>query len=83
VRRSDIWGADWSGYQMVYLFQRPESMSRALIKSGEMVPGSWLVSLEFALPDVPASARLQAPGGRCIWIYRAPCLETAAAFTVS
>lgn len=82
VRRGDIWGADWSGYQMVYLFQRPESMSRALIKSGEMAPGSWLVSLEFALPDVAAHAQRLTPGGRSLWIYRVPCLETAAAPTV-
>lgn len=75
VRRGDIWGADWSGYQLVYLFQRPESMSRALIKSGEMAPGSWLVSLEFALPDVPAQARLRTPGGRDVWVYRVPCLD--------
>ena len=30
ISRGDIWLADWSGYQMVYLFQRPESMARAL-----------------------------------------------------
>ena len=29
VRRADIWAANWSGYGMVYLFQRPESMPRA------------------------------------------------------
>ena len=29
-RRGDIWAADWSGYELVYLFQRPESMARAL-----------------------------------------------------
>jgi hypothetical protein len=29
VRRGDIWRADWSGYDLVYLFQRPESMARA------------------------------------------------------
>jgi len=76
VRRGDIWAADWGGYRMVYLFQRPESMSRALVKSGEMAPGSWLVSLEFALPDVAPHARLHAAGGRSVWVYRAPCLET-------
>lgn len=78
VRRGDIWAEDWSGYQLVYLFQRPESMSRALIKSAEMPPGSWLVSLEFALPDVSAQARLTTPGGRDLWVYRAPCLVVEA-----
>src|SRR6185295_8503313 len=28
IRRADIWAADWAGYDMVYLFQRPESMPR-------------------------------------------------------
>ncbi|QXL83862.1 class I SAM-dependent methyltransferase [Comamonas sp. NLF-1-9] len=79
VRRADIWAADWNGYQLVYLFQRPESMSRALIKSAEMAPGSWLVSLEFALPDVPAHACLRTPAGRPLWIYQAPCLAALAA----
>jgi hypothetical protein len=27
-----MWRADWSGYQLVYLFQRPESMARAWAK---------------------------------------------------
>jgi SAM-dependent methyltransferase len=33
VRRGDIWRADWSGMDLVYLFQRPESMPRALSKA--------------------------------------------------
>jgi trans-aconitate methyltransferase len=33
VRRADMWKTDWSGYQMVYLFQRPESMARAAAKA--------------------------------------------------
>lgn len=72
VRRGDIWGADWSGYQLVYLFQRPESMRRALIKSAEMAPGSWLVSLAFPLPDVQALACLEGREGYPLWIYRTP-----------
>ena len=71
VRRGDIWAVDWSGYQMVYVFQRPESMARALAKArAEMAPGSWLASLEFAVPDVPADGRWQGPDGRPVWLYR-------------
>ena len=73
VRRADMWKADWSGYQMVYLFQRPESMARAAAKAqAEMAPGTWLVSLEFAVPGVLPQAQLRAPGGRVVWIYRLP-----------
>lgn len=73
VRRGDIWRADWSTYQMVYLFQRPESMARAAAKAqAEMAPGSWLVSLEFAVPGVLPRAQLRSPGGRVVWVYRMP-----------
>ena len=48
VRRADLWRGRWSGYDLVYLFQRPESMPRALAKAcAEMARGSWVVSLEF------------------------------------
>ena len=71
VRRGDMWRADWSGCQLVYLFQRPESMARALAKAqAEMEPGSWLVSLEFAVPEVPPDATLKLPGDRAVWLYR-------------
>ena len=33
VAQGDLWRADWSGYQLVYLFQRPESMARAAAKA--------------------------------------------------
>lgn len=73
VRRGDMWAADWSPYQMVYLFQRPESMARAAAKAqSEMARGAWLVSLEFAVPGVLPSAQLRAPGGRVVWLYRLP-----------
>lgn len=73
VRRGDIWLADWSGYQLVYLFQRPESMGRAAVKAAtEMQPGSWLVSLDFQLPGVEATACLQGNSRHTVWIYAMP-----------
>jgi hypothetical protein len=72
VRRSDLWADDWSGHDLVYLFQRPESMARAVEKARrELRPGAWLVSLEFALPGVPAR---QLPGerGRPVWLWQTP-----------
>ncbi len=71
VRQGDIWQADWSGYNLVYLFQRPESMPRAAAKAcAELKSGAWLVSLEFEASDLAAHARLQAPDGRPVWLYR-------------
>ena len=73
VRRTDMWEHDWSGYALVYLFQRPETMPRAVGKAlAELAPGAWLVSLEFAAPGLLPQAQLRLPGGRVVWIYRVP-----------
>ncbi len=72
VRHGNIWLEDWSGYDMVYLFQRPESMTRAVIKGSELRDGAWLVSLEFEAKHLRASSQYRAPGGKMVWLYRAP-----------
>ncbi|HSV51711.1 MAG TPA: class I SAM-dependent methyltransferase [Burkholderiaceae bacterium] len=73
VRRGDIWRANWSRYAMVYLFQRPESMHRAVEKAmAELQPGAWLVSLEFEARALQPQAMLHAPDGRPVWLYRMP-----------
>jgi trans-aconitate methyltransferase len=73
VSRADIWRADWSAYDLVYLFQRPESMPRAADKAGrELRPGAWLASLEFAVPSLSAQRVLSCPDGRSVWLYQAP-----------
>jgi len=73
VRRGDIWRADWSAYRMVYLFQRPESMGRAVEKAAaELSPGAWLVSLEFPAPGLQPDLALQGDRARPVWGYRAP-----------
>lgn len=73
VRRGDIWRADWSTYRMVYLFQRPESMARAVEKAAaELAPGAWLVSLEFPALGLQPDLALQGDRSRPVWGYRAP-----------
>lgn len=73
VRREDIWAADWSGYDMVYVFQRPESMDRAAEKATrELRPGAWLVSLEFDAPGFAATKVIECGDGRRLWLYRVP-----------
>ena len=73
VRRADLWAADWSGFQMVYLFQRPESMARAAQKAArELTPGAWLVSLEFEVPSCAPHAVVRCDDGRRVFVYRAP-----------
>jgi SAM-dependent methyltransferase len=76
VRRGDMWAADWSPYALVYLFQRPESMSRAAVKSlGEMREGAWLVSLNFPIPDVTPTYVAELEDGRAVYAYQAPLAE--------
>ncbi len=73
VRRADIWAADWSAYDMVYLFQRPESMPRAAEKAArELKRGAWLASLEFEVPALRPQQVLHCTDGRCVWLYQLP-----------
>ena len=71
VARGDMWRDSWAAHDLVYLFQRPESMARALAKAdAEMRPGSWVVSLEFEATSRRPHARLDLASGRPVWIYR-------------
>ena len=73
VRRGDIWAADWSTFDIVYLFQRPESMARAADKAlRELRPGAWLVSLEFDAPALAPTKVLTGADGRPVWLYQVP-----------
>jgi SAM-dependent methyltransferase len=73
IERRDLWRHDWSRYDLVYLFQRPESMPGAVHKArAELKPGAWLVSLEFEATELQPSAHYPAPGGKMVWLYRAP-----------
>jgi SAM-dependent methyltransferase len=70
VRRGDLWADDWAPFALVYVFQRPESMPRVWAKAcAELAPGSWLVSLDFAVPGVEPVTSWQLPGGQPVWIY--------------
>ncbi len=73
VRQGDIWAADWSGYDMVYVFQRPESMPRAVAKArAELKTGAYLVSLEFEAQALIPHAVLRPAQGKPVWVYRMP-----------
>jgi len=71
VRRADMWGVSWAGNDLVYVYQRPESMVRVFDKARrELGPQGWLVSLEFPVAGQVPWARLQASGRRPVWVYR-------------
>jgi hypothetical protein len=70
VKRGDIWKANWSGYDLVYLFQRPESMPRAIAKArAELKSGAYLVSLEFEAVGLEPLAKLKGALGKPVWVY--------------
>lgn len=78
VQRGDMWAVDWRDFDLVYLFQRPESMARAHAKAtAELAPGAWLVSLEFAVPGIQPVACLQGEGRKPVWIYQPVPAQTA------
>jgi len=73
VRRGDLWAGSWADFDLVYLFQRPESMARALDKArSEMRRGAWLASLEFEAAGWQPHCQLRCPDGRPLWLYRMP-----------
>ena len=73
IRQGDMWRDDWGAYDMVYLFQRPETMPRAVEKArAEMKPGAFLVSLEFVAKELKPDAALDTLPDKPVWIYRAP-----------
>jgi hypothetical protein len=70
VRRGDMWADDWGGFDLVYLFQRPESMPQALAKArAELRPGAWLVSLDFEINELRPLAHLKLGGRHSLWVY--------------
>lgn len=78
VRQGDMWRHGWHDHALVYLFQRPETMSRAWAKAcAEMRQGGWLVSLEFAVPDRAPDAVLPGAAGKPVWMYRIPAAAPA------
>jgi len=80
VRHGDIWRATWQPYALVYLFQRPETMPRAVAKaSAEMAPGAWMVSLEFEACELEPDHVLRLADGRPVWVYRLPFRASAGA----
>lgn len=71
VIQGDMWALDWTPFDVVYLFQRPESMPQAMAKAqAELRNEAWLVSLAFDAPGWIPYAVLDSVQGRAVWVYR-------------
>ncbi|MDN3919787.1 class I SAM-dependent methyltransferase [Roseateles violae] len=70
IARGDLWAQHWSRFDLVYVFQRPETMARIWVKAeAQLRPGAWLVSLDFAVPALQPLHALELGGGHRLWIY--------------
>ena len=84
IRQGDMWRHSWADADLVYVFQRPETMAPAMAKArAEMSPGAWLASLEFAVPDEPPTATWTCPDGRSVWLYQMPPTNSVTDLTAS
>ena len=86
VHCGDMWAGDWRGHTLVYLFQRPESLPRAVEKArAQLERGAWLASLEFPALALAPQVVITCPDGRALWLYQAPFVAAgaAASFTAS
>ena len=73
IQQGDIWAASWASYDIVYLFQRPETMPRAIEKARqEQRSGAWLISLEFEAQGLKPHEVYRLENERPVWVYRAP-----------
>ncbi|MBH9575866.1 class I SAM-dependent methyltransferase [Inhella proteolytica] len=76
VRRGDMWADSWRELDLLYLFQRPETMTRVLAKARtELPPGAWLLSLDFELPGIRPHAQWPSIGRHQLFLYRAEDLN--------
>jgi hypothetical protein len=67
---TDLWRHDWRDYELVYVFQRPETMIKVQHKAQqELRSGAWLVSLSFPLPNRQPQHTFQS-GRYTIWCYQ-------------
>jgi SAM-dependent methyltransferase len=73
IWQGNIWEEPWHEYAVVYVFQRPEAMGRAVRKAqAELRPGAWLISLEFEAMELKSTATALAGPQRPVWMYQQP-----------
>ena len=71
ILRQDMWTLDWSEFDLVYSFQRPETMPRLWEKAvRELRPGSWVLSFQFAVPDRAPTWSAQNAQGEWLFGYQ-------------
>lgn len=71
IVQADMWAHEWSAYDLVYAFHRPDTMAKAWQKAkDEMNAGSWFVSLNFPIPEQPADLVVHNEGRPPFFVYQ-------------
>lgn len=73
----NMWQQDWSKFDLVYVFHRPDTMPQAMHKALEQLKcGAWLASLEFKddafIPDMVWHNKGEKP----LYLYQSPIKNT-------
>ncbi len=80
VRQGDVLRADGSKYDMIYQFQRPDSMPRAVAQaSAKLRSGTYLMSLEFEAQAMAPLGVLRTVANKHEWAYHMPRADKASA----
>lgn len=78
ARMADMWSESWRGFDLVYLFLRPEAMEQARAKLALELEGEALVaSLDFEFESRGCVDEREAAPGRVLRIYRVCDLRDA------
>lgn len=73
IEQCDMWQQDWGQFDMIYVFHRPDTMSRAMQKACEQLhSGAWMASLEFKDDDYIPDLVWHNKGEKPIYLYRMP-----------
>lgn len=71
ILRGDFFAHDWSTYDVVYAFLSTHPMRRVGDKArDELGPQSWLISKDFAAPQLSVERTLPLPSGATLYCYR-------------
>ena len=67
----DMWTFNWNDFDIIYVFQRPEIMGKILEKAKQdLKPGSYLISLEFEIPDIKPFKKISTNNNNNVFIYQ-------------
>jgi hypothetical protein len=78
IIRCDMWYISWAKFDLIYVFQRPETMQRLWEKATrELSPGKWVLSFQFPVPGRAPDWSAQNHRGQWIFAYQTRPTESS------